>query len=318
MSDIEIIRYSSTDNTTWDSIVEGSKNAPFFYKRNFIEYHGKRYIDHSLIFSMNKVPFAVMPANLSEDSRKITAHSGLTFGGIAINQNLKSTDFLKLFECLIGFLRSLKIDRFVYKAVPSYYAVIPAQEELYAIFKNGGKLIRRDMSSLVTKNQNVPYSKMRVRSLKKCNSRGLIIKKSLDYKAFWIILRDCLLTRHGASPTHSIDEIEFLALRFPQNIKLYVAEDGSGSLLAGIVVFESANVSHFQYIASTEEGRNIGALDSLINWLLKIEFSEKTNISFGISTELNGTFVNLGLLDYKESFGARAVIHDFYEFNFVK
>lgn len=318
MSDIEIIRYSSDYISTWDSIVEGSKNAPFFYKRNFIEYHGKRYMDFSLIFFMKNVPFAVMPANIFENKHEVIAHSGLTFGGIAIDKKLKSVDFLQMFECLINFLKKSKIDRFVYKAIPSYYSLIPAQEELYAAFKNGGKLIRRDIGSLITRNQNVPFSKMRMRLLKKYNSMGLVIQKSLDYRAFWKVLTECLLTTHDAIPTHTIDEIELLTLRFPHNIKLFIAEDGNNSLLAGIVVFESANVAHFQYIASSKEGRNICALDSLINWLLRIEYSEKNNISFGISTELNGTFFNQGLLDYKESFGARAVVHDFYEFNFLK
>ena len=34
---------------------------------------------------------------------------------------------------------------------------------------------------------------------------------------------------------------------------------------------------------------------------------------FGISTEEGGTVLNRGLIDYKEGFGARAVVHDFYE-----
>ena len=34
---------------------------------------------------------------------------------------------------------------------------------------------------------------------------------------------------------------------------------------------------------------------------------------FGISTEQNGSYLNLKLLENKESFGARAVIYDFYE-----
>jgi len=34
---------------------------------------------------------------------------------------------------------------------------------------------------------------------------------------------------------------------------------------------------------------------------------------FGISTEDDGRFLNEGLAAYKESFGGRSVVHDFYE-----
>jgi hypothetical protein len=37
--------------------------------------------------------------------------------------------------------------------------------------------------------------------------------------------------------------------------------------------------------------------------------------SFGISTEDNGTKLNSGLIEFKESFGARAVVHDFYDWD---
>lgn len=34
---------------------------------------------------------------------------------------------------------------------------------------------------------------------------------------------------------------------------------------------------------------------------------------FGISNENNGRFLNRGLIAQKEGFGARTIVHDFYE-----
>jgi hypothetical protein len=42
-------------------------------------------------------------------------------------------------------------------------------------------------------------------------------------------------------------------------------------------------------------------------------YRHKKYFSFGISTEEQGQYLNEGLIRNKESYGARAVVHDFYE-----
>jgi hypothetical protein len=103
-----------------------------------------------------------------------------------------------------------------------------------------------------------------------------------------------------------------LAARFPKNIRLFGAfrED---TLVAGVLMFVSDSVAHAQYIASSDEGRDVGALDLLFAWLIGDVFAGKPYFDFGISTEDGGKVVNRGLLDQKEGFGGRAVVHDFYE-----
>jgi len=50
-------------------------------------------------------------------------------------------------------------------------------------------------------------------------------------------------------------------------------------------------------------------IDRLINEVYK----DKRYFDFGISNENNGRYLNVGLINQKEGFGARAVVHDFYE-----
>ncbi len=42
-------------------------------------------------------------------------------------------------------------------------------------------------------------------------------------------------------------------------------------------------------------------------------FKNKRYFSFGISNENQGQQINQGLLKWKESFGARTIVHDFYK-----
>jgi hypothetical protein len=51
----------------------------------------------------------------------------------------------------------------------------------------------------------------------------------------------------------------------------------------------------------------------ILDFLINSYYSEKTYFDFGISTENEGMRLNEGLMSNKEGFGARAVVHDFYE-----
>ncbi len=126
------------------------------------------------------------------------------------------------------------------------------------------------------------------------------------------MLSEVLKKYHDAIPVHTGAELKMLAERFPENIKLYTGEVDD-KILAGAVVFENGDTVHTQYLANSDEGRNIGALDCVIDYLLRDVYADKKYFDFGISNENAGRYLNCGLIAQKEGFGARAVVHDFYE-----
>ena len=78
-------------------------------------------------------------------------------------------------------------------------------------------------------------------------------------------------------------------------------------------MYETDQTAHCQYIGSTEEGRALGCLDLLFFFLIDHYRSMgKKYFSFGISNENDGRYLNTGLVEFKEGFGARAMVHDFY------
>ena len=66
-------------------------------------------------------------------------------------------------------------------------------------------------------------------------------------------------------------------------------------------------------MANSQRGREVGALDLVIDRLINEIYKDKKYFDFGISNEDNGRYLNEGLINQKEGFGARAVVHDFYE-----
>ena len=158
------------------------------------------------------------------------------------------------------------------------------------------------------------YQEQRKRAVKKGYRYQYILQESSKYEAYLSLLDRILIKYHGTHPVHNANELRLLAEKFPNNIKLYIAEK-DGRIEAGTVLFLQAGVVHTQYLANSDAGRKTGALDCLLDWLITDVYKDKTWFDFGISCEQEGRYLNEGLAAQKEGFGARAVLHDFYRIN---
>ena len=310
MAEIEIINYFGTMVNHWDTFVDNSKNGTFMLKRGYIDYHADRFQDMSLMFYENDRLVALFPASLHNN--EIRSHGGLTYGGIITDRKMTTTRMLRVMEALTDFYRKNGISRILYKRVPSIYYTYPSDEDLYALFRFNARLYRRDVSSTVYIPSRISFSELRRRSVKKAIKGDLHVRQSYDFDTYISLLTDVLKTHHNTKPVHTAQELKLLASRFPDAIKLYAAfhED---SMLAGVLIFDTPNVVHAQYIANSDKGRNIGALDLVIDFLINVYSENKLYFDFGISTENNGLYLNDGLIAQKEMFGGRAIAYDFYE-----
>jgi hypothetical protein len=310
---ISVVRYQLEHKPEWDEFVGRSKNGVFLFQRDYVEYHSDRFSDHSLLFFKDERLVALMPANVDDES--FVSHGGLTFGGIISDHNMKTLLMLELFEALKEYLQGQGMTRLIYKAVPHIYHHVPAEEDLYALFRHDARLVRRDVSSTIDANARLPFSKGRKWAVKQGQKHGLEVKRSFDFETFMTIEANLLGEKYGTKPVHTAAELQMLAARFPDNIKLFTAHGGA-EMYAGAVIYESQRVAHAQYIGTTEEGRKTGALDLIMGYLINDYYAQKKYFDFGISTEDGGRHLNAGLIENKQSFGARAVVYDFYELDF--
>jgi hypothetical protein len=307
---IEIVKYGPQYESLWDEFVRRSKNGSFLFHRDYMEYHSDRFLDSSLLFFENGSLVSVMPANVADDV--FYSHAGLTFGGIVSDPKMQIELMLDLFGCLMTYLDQHRIKTLVYKAVPHIYHTVPAEEDLYALFRYGAKLIKRDVSSAILLDKPIPFSRLRKRGIKKGKENGLTIKRTDDFEAFMSIEEEVLRNKYNTKPTHTSSEIASLARKFPENIKLFAAYKDE-MMLAGVIIYEREPVVHAQYAASSEIGAKMGATNLLFDFLITEHSCGKKYFNFGISTENGGAYLNCGLAWYKESFGARAIMYDTYK-----
>ena len=307
---IETVLYSAVKQAEWDAFVDVSKNGTFMLKRGYVEYHADRFEDFSLMFYEDGKPIAVMPA--SRHGEEVRSHGGLTYGGIVCDRKMTTPKMLETFDALKVFLKEKKVEKLLYKRIPSVYFSYPSDEDAYALFRNDAKLVRRDISTAVYLPDRIRFSELRRRGAKKAAKNGLEVRQSTDYDGYIALLADVLSVHHDTKPVHTGAELALLASRFPEVIKLYCAYRGE-EMLAGVLIFDTPLTVHAQYIANSEEGRAIGALDLVMDYLINTYSEGKTYFDFGISTEDAGKVLNYGLIGQKEMFGGRGIAYDFYE-----
>jgi hypothetical protein len=307
---IRVVQYQAEHKSLWDQFVAHAKNGVFLFKRDYMEYHRDRFQDHSLLFFAEEKLVALLPANLTSDT--LISHGGLTFGGVISDERMKTPLMLGVFDALHAQLQASDIKKVTYKATPHIYHDLPAEEDLYALFRHRAQLVARGVSSAVYLPSRAPVSKDRKARIKQGQKSGLEIGRSEDYETFVAMVEQVLSAKHGLKAVHTAAELRLLAGRFPENIRLFTAGRGE-QMLAGVLVYESRNVAHAQYISSTDEGKETGAPDLLLDFLITEYSSTKRYFDFGISTEQSGWHLNTGLTSNKEGFGARAILYDIYE-----
>lgn len=301
--------YGQADAAAWDALVARSRNGNMLHRRGYVDYHADRFVDRSLIIERNGDIVAVFPASMRDD--QVTSHGGLTYAGLIASHALRAESTLAVFERIGEHYRSSGMKSIVYKAVPHIFHAYPAQEDLYALHRLGARLTRRDLSSVIDLQAPFQFTQGRRHAVGKAGKLGLRCDVEGDLADFHDLLSE-VLRRHEATPTHDLKELRLLQARFPEQIVLHGVRH-EGNLLAGVLVYDFGHVVHTQYMAASREGRHLDALTFLLAQLIERVYAQRRYFSFGISTEKAGLVLNAGLVAQKEYFGARAVVHDFYE-----
>lgn len=295
----------------WDTFVLKAKNGTFLFMRDFMEYHSHKFQEASLIIFKDEKLVAVLPANLREGY--YFSHQGLTYGGLLYSEKVKLNQVLELYKAILVYLNEKGCDKLVIKELPYIYQKFPNDDFKYMAFILNAKLLKRDSLSVIDYSTKFKIASNRKEGLKKAEQHQLILKEENDFQGFWnTILEPNLFQKYQTNPVHSLEEIQYLKSKFPNQIRqfnVYKEEE----IVAGTTIFETETVAHCQYISANSDKNKYGSLDFLHYKLITDVFKTKSYYDFGISNENNGRHLNKGLLFWKEGFGARTVTQDVYE-----
>jgi len=309
---IQVARYEKSDKEQWNVFIKTTRQQSILFNRNYMDYHQAKFTDHSLLFYLNNKIIAVLPAN--EKSAILYSHQGLTFGGLLFSKDTKSSSVVKIISALISYLKNINIIKMVYKPSPSIYHQCYSDDDIYALFKVGDLMLNSvEITTVITPNNRGKISNVRQRGIKKSINNDIIILQDISYLSeFYSVLKEGLLNNYNVQPVHTLEELKLLFNNFSNEIKLWSAMDKEKNIVAGVIIYESETTSHFQYISTSQKGRETAALDLLCENII-IHYSNKNKIiDFGKSTEDQGQYLNEGLIYQKESFGGFSTNYNTY------
>lgn len=274
-----------------------------------MDYHSDRFEDFSQLIFKNNTLVAVLPANKIRNV--VYSHQGLSYGGLVLQKDCRSNDYVQILKVVLKALNGFNVEELVVKTLPFIYNTELAEEFNYAIHFLKHTIAKVDSYYVIDGNVGYKPNRNRKRALNVANNNGLkVTEEGLSF--FWKnILTANLENRFGVKPVHSLNEIQMLQSKFPNSIKSFFASK-ENIIYAGVVVFISSNVVHFQYSSGNEERTETGALDFLFDYIIK-KYSSYKYISFGSSATDSTLKIDKGLSYWKESFGAKLISQTTYK-----
>lgn len=300
----------------WDEFVLAADNGTIFHERTFLNYHpAERFIDHSLVIRSKAAPQALLPAvewTIDKD-KTLYSHRGASYGGFVykdagLEQTIGWVQALKRYAQEAGFTRVLMT------LPPVVYAQHPTNYCEFALLSEGFRYQKRELTAVV----KIPHQEEDIFAMfkqeartatRKAEKRGVSIRISNDYAAYYEILSHNLMMRHGVTPTHTLAELEYLAATFPNRIRLHAAYLEE-RMIAGVVNFiANPRTMLGFYISDNKEFQEYRALNLLFYDIFR-ECSRNSIEWYDFGTFTLNMQPNFGLGKFKETFGARGIFRD--------
>jgi len=309
---IEVKQYTQKQAQEWNDFIEQSRQGTFLFNRSYMDYHADRFQDASLMIYRKEQLYALLPANRLGDT--LYSHQGLTYGGLITKKQATTAEICEVFIRINEYLYHSGVQRVIYKPTPWIYHCYPAEEDLYALtYICHAQLTSRDISSTIPLDSLMTFGKDRRRGVRKATRAGVTVRESKDLATFWDILDNNLTNKYATHPVHSLEELTLLHSRFPNSIRLFMAFNDKGIAIGGTIIYDMPQVVHTQYISASPEGKRLGAIDLLFDYILNDVYANRKGFfDFGKSTEEEGKILNTTLIFQKEGFGGRGVCYDCY------
>lgn len=318
--------YNPCDQEKWDDfILNKSMNGTFLQTRKFINYHPeKRFKDCSVCIRKGTELVAVVLACeiIDEGKKTFFAHKGTTFGGISISRNVYTASAInEILEGLIAFIKENGFEKIYLKMVANIYQKENTDLLDYFLYKYGFTTYNELNYYLnldkYKEDVSVPFTSSKRRDYRYSLKSGFTFKKLESREEiaeyYSVLLKN--LEKLGLHAVHSLEDLYDLKFnRFDEKIEFYGVYHESKMVAGSMLFYFDDNVVHTQYLSSDEEYLKMFPMDFLIYNLIQtaVDKNMKT-FSFGICTEDQGRYLNLGLSRFKEGFGTEFCINRSYE-----
>ena len=316
----EILPYTPDLDKRLDHFVDfESVNGTFLQTRRFLNYHpAGRFNEASFAFEKSGTIVAYFPGVAKEQT--FVSHAGSTFGGPIIAKSFYSGSRLleimkEADQYLADRFRSIR-----FKITPAIFAE-ESPDLLEYVLEHLGYTRHTELSSYCPLQSGADplencdkecrriFKKSEIESIRFGN-----LEKPEDFETFYRYL-EISKSKHQVRPVHTLQELYDLKdNRIPERIRFRGIWDGD-TLVAAMMLFlfKETKTIHGQYIAPNPDYDKFQPTTALYIRVMREAAREGfQKISWGISTENGGEYLNENLFRFKESLGAKACVNAFY------
>lgn len=331
----EILPYTKELDNKFDRFVlQESVNGTFLQSRQFLNYHpAERFKDASFAIHKSGILTVYFPGTVTP-AGEFVSHQGSTFGGPVISKDFYSGS--RLLEILKFaddyFSRNFKSVRL--KLTPAVFSQeSPALAEY--ILEHLGYERHTELSAVTSFTKALDGStenplelcegakRRQFRAFEKyVSEKGGVTYRDIkvdELGPFYEFLK-ISKAKYNVLPVHSLEEISDLAFnRITDNIWIrgIFQKDSQGTekLIAGALFFVMPHTKaiHYQYIAPDPEFKEFNPTVAILISIMQ-EAAQKgfEKVSWGISTEDGGNYLNESLFKFKEGLGGKAALNVYY------
>ena len=314
MSSFSLKLASSRELERWDDFIEQSCNGTLFHLLRFLQYHGDKFtnVERHVVVKKGDDMFAGLSLALDPQTGAARSPYGGSYGGFVFRHSPTYSESVALADAFLEYLRIEGIKSFTIIMPIACYCESSLDTFVFALLQRGFRTVQKAVSNVVSFKSSVSIEQTmtsRARNMvRKAKNLGIRVESDADLELFWPVMQ-ATFDRHGASPTHSHDDLAKLKALFPDRVIFDVGLH-AGQVVAGMCSFmlNSRAVSSF-YLCQNEVGRETQALSLLIYNALE-RYKAKAFEFFDFGTSADRNVVRPNLFRFKESFGSVGYFRD--------
>jgi hypothetical protein len=318
---LTIRTFSDGEAETWQRFLAGSATGCLFHDRDFLAYHpaGRFRFEHLIAEQAGQI-VALLPGGVLERDGRAVFRSplGASFGGPVLGEKARGGEAVELLARLQDLARARQWKGIELVPPPSLYRRDRSDAIDFALQSTGFGLASRLLCHalpLDAAQAGVPSERLfrgkngrRARAALKAGVETTL--GGIELLDQFRIVFDETYARHGAAPTHTLDEIADLFRRLPDRFQFAVAV-AQGRPLGGLLLMRmNARVANAFYICNSSEHLELNAgLAMFATTLGALTRQGYDTLDLGPSSHDNGE-ISGGVAYFKESLGAFAYCRD--------
>ena len=307
---IRLERVEGRTDAAWEDFLDGDTDGTLFHRLSLLAYHpAGRFRSHHLRAYRKDRLVALIPLaeNEGDDVPTLGSPYGGSFGGFASAAGLAAADHLALLDALADYAREAGCGRLRISSRPSPYRIHGDGAE-YALGQRGGVVTGREVTHIADLRGGEEAVRARIRGSSRRGARkaeriGTTVRTggTSDLAAFHEVLAQDR-GRLGATPTHTLGELEAIFAARPADCRLWLAEN-EGRCVGGKLVFRATPAIALGFYTARADDPAAERCTNLLTEAAMLALAAEGTSFLDYGTSSIGGELNPGLSEFKEGFG---------------